>query len=207
MEQSIADTVALYTTGEQHGEHHHNAWNLNSLRDTYLGWLLTEEDLQYSDSELAALDPESLTAFIWGKAKELYDQREADYGSDVMRELERVVMLKCVDTQWMEHIDNMEQLQKGIRLRAYAQRDPVVEYRMEGFDMFDQMVVNIRNDVTRLILSAQIKKVESKEQFQEELKQEANEQAERLDMKKPFGKKHGKPVHRHKEEDLSLIHI
>ena len=204
MEQSIADTVALYTTGEQHGEHHHNAWNINSLRDTYLGWLLTEDDLKYSDSELAALNPESLTAFIWGKAKELYDQREADYGSDVMRELERVVMLKCVDTQWMEHIDNMEQLQKGIRLRAYAQRDPVVEYRMEGFDMFDQMVVNIRNDVTRLILSAQIKKVESKEQFQQELKQEANEQAERLDMKKPFGKKHGKPVHRHKEEDLPL---
>ena len=59
MEQSIADTVALYTTGEQHGEHHHNAWNINSLRDTYLGWLLTEDDLKYSDSELAALNPES----------------------------------------------------------------------------------------------------------------------------------------------------
>lgn len=201
MEQSITDTVALYINDE----HHHEHWNLNSLRDTYLGWLLTEDDLKFSDSELNAMKSEDIKDFIWEKAHALYQQREEDYGSDVMRELERVVMLKCVDTQWMDHIDNMDQLQKGIRLRAYAQRDPVVEYRLEGFDMFDQMVANIRNDVTRFILSAQIKKVESKEQFQQELKKEANEQAERLDMKKPFGKKHGKPApKRHKEEDLPL---
>ena len=62
--------------------------------------------------------------------------------------MERVILLKCVDTQWMDHIDAMDQLQRGIRLRAYAQRDPVVEYRVEGFDMFDQMVENIQDDVT-----------------------------------------------------------
>jgi preprotein translocase subunit SecA len=200
MEQSIDDTIALYVSDE----HHHDLWNLNSLRDTYLGWMLTENDLQYTDEELAALKPEDIKDVIWGKAQEMYREREENFGDDVMRELERVVMLKCVDTQWMDHIDNMEQLQKGIRLRAYAQRDPVVEYRLEGFDMFDQMVANIRNDVTRFILSAQIKQVETKEQFQEELKREANEQAERLDMKKPF-QKHGKPKHhRHHEEDLPL---
>ncbi|MDD5952422.1 MAG: preprotein translocase subunit SecA [Oscillospiraceae bacterium] len=205
MEQSISDNVALYTSDEHHhDEHHHEQWNLNSLRDTYLGWLLTEDDLRYSDEELSKLQPEDIKDFIWGKAQALYQEREEKYGSDVMRELERVVMLKCVDTQWMEHIDNMEQLQRGIRLRAYAQKDPVVEYRLEGFDMFDQMVSNIRNDFTRLILSAQIKQVETKEQFQQELKKEANEEAERLDMKKPFGKKHGKPTHRHKEPDLPL---
>ena len=199
MEQSIENNVALYTNEE------HENWNLQSLRDMYLGWLLTEEDLQYTSEEMASLTPEDVKKVIWDKAMAIYKEREEKYGEEVMRELERVVMLKCVDTQWMDHIDNMDQLQKGIRLRAYAQRDPVVEYRLEGFDMFDQMVTNIRNDTTRFILSAQIKQVESKEQFQEELKREANEQAERLDMKKPFANKRKQSHHRKpKEEDLPL---
>lgn len=138
----------------------------------------------------------------------MYKQREEAYGAEVMRELERVVMLKCVDTQWMEHIDNMAQLQKGIRLRAYAQRDPVVEYRLEGFDMFDEMIATIRNAVTRFILTAQIKQVQSKEQFQEELRKEANAEAERLDMKKPFiekmKQKKNNNKHHHKEEPLPM---
>lgn len=200
MEQSIEDTVALYAADDNHPQQ----WNLDSLRDTYLGWLLTDEDLKFSASELSSMKASDLKDYIWDKAQALYKSREEEYGSDVMRELERVVMLKCVDTQWMEHIDNMEQLQKGIGLRSYAQRDPVVEYRLEGFDMFDRMVEAIRSGVTRFVLSAQVKKVESKEQFQQELKREANEQAEKLDMKKPFGKSHGKPRRRHKEEDLPL---
>ncbi len=95
-------------------------------------------------------------------------------------------MLKCVDTQWMDHIDAMDQLQKGIRLRAYAQRDPVVEYRLEGFDMFDQMIDNIRDDVTRFILSAKIQKVTTAEEFNKMINQEANQQARKLGMKKPI---------------------
>ncbi|HAH79491.1 MAG TPA: hypothetical protein DCL64_08265, partial [Ruminococcaceae bacterium] len=71
-------------------------------------------------------------------------KREQQFTPAITRELERVVLLKNVDTLWMDHIDAMEELQKGIRLRAYGQKDPVVEYRMEGFDMFDEMIASIR---------------------------------------------------------------
>ena len=115
----------------------------------------------------------------------------------------RVVMLKCVDTQWMDHIDAMDQLQKGIRLRAYAQRDPVVEYRLEGFDMFDQMIDNIRDDVTRFILSARIQKVTSAEEFNKMINQEANQQARKLGMKKPIQRR--PPVETPNKPVLTLV--
>ena len=73
-----------------------------------------------------------------------------------MRELERVVLLKNVDTKWMDHIDAMEELKRGIRLRAYAQHDPVVEYRLEGFDMFDEMIAAIREDTARMMLTLRL---------------------------------------------------
>ena len=77
---------------------------------------------------------------------EIYDGKEQQYGDQLMRELERVVLLKTVDRYWMDHIDNMDELRKGIHLRAYGQKDPVVMYRIEGFDMFDQMIAAIRED-------------------------------------------------------------
>ena len=87
-------------------------------------------------------------------AHELYAQKEADFGSETLRELERVVTLKIVDEKWMDHIDNMDELKNGIGLRAYGQKDPVVQYRIEGFDMFDEMVASIRVDVVKFLLNA-----------------------------------------------------
>ena len=80
------------------------------------------------------------------KADELYQKKEQEFTSPIMREVERVVLLRNVDQEWMDHIDAMEQLQDGIRLRAYAHQDPVVEYRLEGFDMFDSMIAAIREN-------------------------------------------------------------
>ncbi len=74
-----------------------------------------------------------------------------------MRELERICLLKCVDRQWMDHIDNMDQLRQGIALRGYGQKDPVVEYRIEGFDMFDQMVDSIRESSVKMLLTIEIR--------------------------------------------------
>ena len=88
------------------------------------------------------------------KIHEVYDQKEAEFGSENLRELERVVMLKIVDQKWMDHIDAMDELKNGIGLRAYGQKDPVVQYRIEGFDMFDEMVANIKVDVVRFLLNA-----------------------------------------------------
>lgn len=85
---------------------------------------------------------------------EIYEQKEAEFGSEDLRELERVIMLKIVDQKWMDHIDAMDELKNGIGLRAYGQKDPVVQYRIEGFDMFDEMIANIKIDVVRFLLNA-----------------------------------------------------
>ena len=89
------------------------------------------------------------------KAKEKYEQKEQEIGTDEMRELERVVMLKVVDQKWMDHIDAMDDLKEGIGLRAYGQKDPVAQYRIEGFDMFDEMVASIQTDVVKILLNIQ----------------------------------------------------
>lgn len=134
----------------------HDDWNYNGLREHYMGWLLGPDDLIYTKDELEQLEPDYVKDQLIEKAKALYDTREASFGEEICRELERVVLLKNVDSEWMDHIDAMEELQKGIRLRAYGQHDPVVEYRLEGFDMFDAMIATIRENTARMMLTVQL---------------------------------------------------
>lgn len=152
MEESITETIAIYTAGETTSE-----WDLSGLRDHYRGWLCHDGDFAYSDEELAKLTREELNKLLIDRATKICTDKEARYGSQMMRELERVVLLKTVDMKWMEHIDNMDELRKGIYLRSYGQRNPVVEYRIEGFDMFDDMIASIREDTTRLLLTVEIR--------------------------------------------------
>ena len=152
--ESIDATVAQYTAGDDRGE-----WNLDGLREYYAGWLTKEEDFRYDAQQLEDLDRKKLAEQLTDRAMKIYEGKETEYGS-LMRELERVVLLKTVDRYWMDHIDNMEELRKGIHLRAYGQKDPVVLYRMEGFDMFDQMIASIREDTARLMLTVQIRQKE-----------------------------------------------
>jgi len=84
----------------------------------------------------------------------MYEEKEREVGSELMRELERVVLLRVVDEKWMDNIDAMDQLRYGIGLRAYGQRDPVIEYKFEGFEMFEEMIKNIQEDVVRIMLRA-----------------------------------------------------
>lgn len=132
-------------------------WDLNGLREHYMGWMIGPDDLVYDESELERLEPEFVQEELTKKAMEQYEAREKAYGDTVMRELERVILLKNVDREWMDHIDAMEELQKGIRLRAYGQHDPVVEYRLEGFDMFDEMIATIRENTARMMLTVQLR--------------------------------------------------
>ena len=97
-------------------------------------------------------NPETISAKLKEQALEIYKQKEEEITSEQMRELERVVMLKVVDEKWMNHIDSMDELKNGIGLRAYGQKDPVVQYRLEGFDMFDEMINNIKTDVTKILM-------------------------------------------------------
>ena len=86
-----------------------------------------------------------------------YAAKEEELTPNIMRELERVVLLRNVDEKWMEHIDAMTELRNGVRLRAYAQHDPVVEYKREGSDMYDQMIAMIREDTVRMMYTARVR--------------------------------------------------
>ncbi|MDP4094640.1 MAG: preprotein translocase subunit SecA [Bacillota bacterium] len=89
-------------------------------------------------------------------AKQRYEEKEAEFGSELMREVERIVLLRVVDEKWMDHIDAMDQLKYGVGLRAYGQRDPVIEYKVEGFDMFEEMIKNIQEDAVKMILNVRV---------------------------------------------------
>ena len=132
-------------------------WNLQGLRDFFGGWLISSDDLKYTVEDLNNIDIKDVSDTLKGKALALYEARENEYGSEVMRELERVMLLKAVDVNWMDHIDAMEELKQGINLRAYGQHNPVVEYRKEGFDMFEAMTETIREQTARLVLTVRIK--------------------------------------------------
>ena len=109
-------------------------------------------------SDVAALktekfDRNALVDELIAKVHEIYASKETEFGEGNLRELERVVMLKIVDQKWMDHIDNMDELKKGIGLRGYGQQDPVVQYRLEGTEMFDDMIEDIRMDVVKILLN------------------------------------------------------
>ena len=111
------------------------------------------ENLQSLEKE--KLDQSEIIDEIVELAKERYEQKEQENGEEETREIERVVMLKVVDQKWMDHIDAMDDLKDGIGLRAYGQKDPVAQYRIEGFDMFDEMVAGIQRDVVKILLNIQ----------------------------------------------------
>ncbi len=150
----IKETVTTYLQNEEI----HDDWNIDGLRNHFLGVLTDETDLQYEDVHaLANESREHIIELLTKKALDLYAKKDEEYGAERMREVERVVLLRNVDTKWMDHIDNMDELKKGISLRSYGQKDPVVEYRMEGYDMFDGMVAAIREDTVRMLLTVRIR--------------------------------------------------
>ena len=134
-------------------------WNIDGLRDKFKGWLTVEEDFR------DGFDKEQARRLLLERAHKSYHDREELFGKDangvpVMRELEKRVLLSNVDRNWMDHIDAMDQLRKGIGLRAYAQTDPVVAYRQVGSEMFDCMTEEIRENTARQILTIVIKSEE-----------------------------------------------
>ena len=122
----------------------------------FRGVFLTDGELRLSDGELSGKSAEEITDLLIEKAEAVYDHKEQELGSPLMRELERVMMLRVVDEYWMDHIDAMNELKQGIGLRAYGQNDPVVEYKREGYDMFEQMVAAIQEETLRRIFIARV---------------------------------------------------
>ncbi len=130
---------------------------LDNCNDVNKNGLLMETNDILCVNELSSLNEEKLKEEnlideLKEKALNNYEFKESEIGSNELRELERIVMLKVVDDKWMNHIDNMDELKDGIGLRAYGQKDPVVQYRIEGFEMFDQMIQDIKTDVVKLLM-------------------------------------------------------
>ena len=145
---TVQDSVDRATAAESPAE-----WNLSALRNEYNHLLCDENDFNYTPEELSKLKKDDISDFLCERAEKLYAEKEALFGADVFREVERAVLLQSVDRSWMEHIEAMDDLKGSINLQAYAQRDPVTEYRMQGADMFDEMVSEIRERAVRQILS------------------------------------------------------
>ena len=133
-------------------------WNLIGLKDHFMGWVLRDEDLDYEENEMDEVTKASIAQLLEDRMKTIYAAKEDEFGGQLIRELERVILLKVVDTKWMNHIDDMAELKKGIGLRAFGQKNPVVEYRYEGFEMFDAMVESIREDTIRMLLTVRVQK-------------------------------------------------
>ena len=183
---SITHTVNRYMPAATH-----ESWSVDAVRDTYKGILTTDEDFQYTADALEELDPQQVIDELYSRAMKILDAREVEYGSQIMRELERVVLLKNVDRLWMDHIDAMEDLKRGIGLRSYAQHDPVVEYRIEGFEMFDEMVNEIRTDTARMILTVRIRSAQEAPK-REQVAKPAESAGDGTDVKRPVVRKHAK---------------
>ena len=145
LDQNIDESVKNYLSGDKKED-----WNVDGLREKYKSWLIADDNDFTDVEDLTAQDViEELQA---RGHKRLEDKRDI-LGDDMFQEFERMILLRNVDTYWMDHIDAMEELKRGIHLRAYAQRDPVVAYRMESYDMFDEMTAAIREDTAKMLLT------------------------------------------------------
>ena len=153
MDETVDSAMAMYMPEGVEPDH----WNMEGFRNYFIG-LIAGSLLELEDDELKKVDRKELGEQIKEKVHQLYAKREEELGENITRELERVVLLKQVDIKWMDHIDAMDELKKGISLRSYGQKDPVVEYRIEGFDMFDEMIAGIREETVKILLLAPFRK-------------------------------------------------
>lgn len=149
IEQAIEHAVAIHTQGDQ------KDWNLNALADYISATFLDEGELIPSDFE--GLQAEQIVNVIKEVVTVRYNEKEEAMTPERMREFEKVILLRSIDTKWIDHIDAMDQLRQGIHLRAYGQNDPLREYQQEGFAMFEDMVAAVREDVAKYAMKAEIR--------------------------------------------------
>jgi len=145
---TIEETVMTFTSAESASD-----WDFAGLRASFMGYLTAEGDFRYTDDELKKLDRGDILDMLNARADATLKQKEELFGAENFREVERAILLRNVDSAWMEHIDAMDDLKSNIGLQAYANRDPVVEYRMAGADMFDAMIAEIRDKTVRAIMT------------------------------------------------------
>lgn len=155
LESSIDANVPVYCAKDAHKKD----WNLNGLKEKYRGWLLSDEDCDKLDD----MSVEEITDFLKETGnKKLLERREM-FGDEIYQDLSRKILLHNVDSLWMDHIDAMDNLKEGIHLRSYAQQDPVVAFRMESYDMFDEMTETIRENTVKMMFTTVVRRREDVE--------------------------------------------
>ncbi len=157
----VAAGVELYCTGDEE-----DAWNFQGLREHFSGLFTIENDFNFTVRELNDIDKKDIIKMAQEAALERYKEKEAELTPAILRELERAVLLRVVDTKWMQHIDDMAELKRGIALRSYSGKDPVIAYRFEGFEMFDAMVESICEDTVRTLYHIRLQKNEEVKRVQ-----------------------------------------
>lgn len=155
VEKMIMTSIQRNVEGYAPGHEDEENWNLQGIIDYVNGNLLNEGDLTVND--IRGKDTEEIVETIFAKVKERYNEKEEMLSPEQMREFEKVIVLRAVDSKWMDHIDAMDQLRQGIHLRAYGQTDPLREYQGEGFAMFENMIASIEEDVAKYIMKAEIR--------------------------------------------------
>lgn len=153
--KTIEQNCDTYLAGETVDD-----WNLNGLKTYFLGWICTEDDFRTANSEESSeakafgnsIDKYSLVEILYNRAVQTLNEKDRIHGKEEVDDKTRKVILHCVDSAWKNHLENMEILKKGINLVSYGQKDPVVEYRITGFEMFDEMVYNIGERVSKQVL-------------------------------------------------------
>jgi len=150
-EDVIDNAVEKYLTGDIPDN-----WDFNGLRNDFKGYFLTDDDVNYGTEDFDWLNKETVKDELLTKERNAYSETERINTPDTMREIERVILLKTVDKYWMAHIDAMDDLRRGVSLRGYSQRDPLVEYKFESYDMFEEMISVIKYETVRLLLNARV---------------------------------------------------
>ncbi|WAA12010.1 preprotein translocase subunit SecA [Fervidibacillus halotolerans] len=154
VEKMIKTVIERHVNSFAPVEENPENWNLEGLIQYLDANLLHPGDIKVSD--LSNLEPEAIIEKIFEKVLERYNEKEELLGPEKMREFEKVILLRTVDTKWIDHIDAMDQLRQGIHLRAYGQTDPLREYQTEGYAMFENMIESIEEDVAKYIMKAEI---------------------------------------------------
>lgn len=144
LDTNIEENVKNYFAGDSKAD-----WNVAGLKEKYKGWLTSDEDFEDTDS----LSIDDTIEMLTERGHRVLNEKRELLGDEMFQDFERMVLLRNVDTLWMDHIDAMDDLKQGIGLRAYAQQDPVVAFRMESYDMFDEMTATIRENTVRMMLT------------------------------------------------------
>ena len=157
IQNMLHNTVENAIRGHMGEQKHMTAEDFREATAQFRNIFLMPGELELSDEELQQYDEDGLVDLVVGKAKEVYAAKEQELGSPLMRELERVLMLRVVDEYWMDQIDAMNDLKQGIGLRGYAQTDPVVAYKKEGYEMFEQMIAAIQEETLRRLFLVRVR--------------------------------------------------